>query len=337
MSTRQIADLDLAAASGLVVRGDELLVVADDARCLARYAPDGAPLACLALPGDPLPDDPVERKKHKPDYESLVQLPDGSLLALGSGSKKRRRHGAWIDTALAQARIVDLAPLYEELAQALPGKLNLEGAVVRGRELVLGQRGAGGQGSALLFLELGPFLDQLQSELIRHATGLRVEPLELGALAGVPLRLTDLATGPDGALHFSCAAEATDNAYDDAPCAGSRIGRLDDDLRIAWRVDLPAPLKIEGLAFDAARSRWLAVADAGRSEVAGAVAVVRGVRGGLRRGSVGEAASARCGRSPESAGRLRSARSGPCLTAYNPPHVAPPEEAEDGSYPPSRC
>ncbi len=65
---------------------------------------------------------------------------------------------------------------------------------------------------------------------LRKGTGklaFRLQPYDLGAIDGVPLGFTDAAPLPGGAVLFTAAAEATDNAYDDGACRGSAIGLLD--------------------------------------------------------------------------------------------------------------
>jgi hypothetical protein len=54
-----------------------------------------------------------------------------------------------------------------------------------------------------------------------------IVPLALPDLDGIPLTLTDLAVHPTLGLHFLAAAEATDDPYEDAPCAGSALGVSD--------------------------------------------------------------------------------------------------------------
>jgi hypothetical protein len=260
---QQLGQLDVSAASGLVVQGDELLVVADDERRLARYALDGRALGRSDLPGsgEELPADPLERKKLKPDYESLALLPDASLLALGSGSRKRRRQAAWIDGALIHGVAVDLAPLYDKLERELV-HLNIEGAVVAGGELVLGQRGtAKHRTSALIHLDLAQVMQQLGTGALHGHALISIEEIDLGALDGIAYSLTDLAVDAAGVLHFCAAAEDTDNAVDDGRCAGSIVGSLDAARRVTRLCAVPK-LKIEGLSLDAPRQRWLMVADA---------------------------------------------------------------------------
>ncbi|MGQ0530356.1 MAG: DUF6929 family protein, partial [Panacagrimonas sp.] len=78
--------LSLSAASGLVLREGIVTVLGDDCAALHRYRlHDGAALPSIPLLG--LPVDAVLAKADKPDLEALVDLGNGALLALGSGSR----------------------------------------------------------------------------------------------------------------------------------------------------------------------------------------------------------------------------------------------------------
>ncbi|HEY2736696.1 MAG TPA: hypothetical protein VGI70_22000, partial [Polyangiales bacterium] len=68
LTLRTVAELDVAAASGIVVRGDRLYVVADDELSLAVYTFAGARADSVLLLAGSLPDDPVARKAAKPDF-----------------------------------------------------------------------------------------------------------------------------------------------------------------------------------------------------------------------------------------------------------------------------
>ncbi|MES2819071.1 MAG: hypothetical protein V4812_08835 [Pseudomonadota bacterium] len=254
-----LGHLRLSAASALVCHQQQLWLVADDALCLQHYDLQGQwrgewPL----LPGE-LPADAKARKKVKPDFEAVALLPDGALLALGSGSTPRRRRGCRVLNG--EVRVIDLAPLYLHLETQLQ-ELNLEGAVVQGQTLLLAQRGNGQGGeNALLVLDLPQVLRDLEAGQLSSAALLRSVPLQLGLLDAVPLSLTDLALAPDGRLYFSAAAEATDSSYLDGDCAGSVLGCLDADFALVGLARLEPRAKIEGLAF-APDGGLLLVADA---------------------------------------------------------------------------
>lgn len=255
-----IAALDVSAASGLVALGDRLCVVADDETFLAVFALDGTPLTRIALVADALPATHAERKRHKPDFEALALLPDGCLLALGSGSTEARMRGAWVEPwPGARARSVDLAPLYARLRAEVP-ELNVEGAAVAGDALWLLQRGNGpARFNACIELDLARVLGSLAEHGRLDATALRaITRVTLGDLDGVPLSFTDAVAWPGGGLLFSAAAEDSPDTVADGPCAGSVVGVLSEGRII--RASRVRPLcKIEGIAL-ACRGRDRAAA-----------------------------------------------------------------------------
>lgn len=257
----QVGTLDVAAGSGLVFHGGALVVVADDGLALSRYDLAGAPLGTIRLFEGELPADPIERKRVKPDLEALVQLPDRSLLAVPSGSKRRRCRGARVvGTAVA---IVDFAPLFAALEDEIRG-LNVEGAALLGNALALFTRRTGDEGcNAIIRLRLLDTLAALQQSSPRLTPALLdgVTPVDLGAIGGTPLGFTDATEIDRDTVLFSAAAEATANAIDDGPVAGCVIGRLDARGRVLSRRRVDAPLKIEGLAI-VDRTWVYAVADA---------------------------------------------------------------------------
>jgi hypothetical protein len=139
------------------------------------------------------------------------------------------------------------------------------GAVTWHDTLLLAQRSNGRDpGDAIVVLDLKTVLDDLAQGHLSARALRAVVPVALGDLDGVPLGFTDLAAHAGG-VHFVAAAEATDDPVEDAPCAGSIIGRLDAQFRIAGSARLRPDLKIEGLHHwkgEGARERWLLVADA---------------------------------------------------------------------------
>jgi hypothetical protein len=235
-------------------------VVADDGWRLQRYRLDGTRLTDLPA-GDGAPEAPIA-KPTKPDFEALLELADGHLLALGSGSRPNRERGLLCDPD-GGARPIDLAPLYQRLRSEL-GELDVEGAVRWGGRIALAHRGVGRPSrNALVWID-EPAFGACESSLPASACR-GWAPLALPDLDGVPLSLTDLAVHPEQGLHFLAAAEDTDDAYRDGPCTGSVIGRLDAELRVAWIARLRPDVKAEGLAFwrdDGASGRWLVVSDA---------------------------------------------------------------------------
>jgi hypothetical protein len=243
------ARLDVSAASGLVVSAGCFFVIADDELTLAAYDRDGRPQPRIPLWPGSLPETHTERKRAKPDLEALCELPDGTLLALGSGSTAQRERGALVDLGAGRTvREIELAPLYRTLRDEFP-ELNIEGAVVHDNRLWLAQRGNGqSRSNGVIELDSSAVISGLRRGAI-SADGLRrVHPVVLGDADGIALGLTDLAADAQSGLLFSAAAEDTPNSYDDGACTSSVVGRLGNDGRVleAQRVDTPC--KIEGLA-----------------------------------------------------------------------------------------
>src|SRR5688572_7700516 len=173
--------LDVSAASGLVVRDGVAHVIADDGERLRRYRLDGARLPDVPA-ADGAPEAPIA-KRHKPDFEALLDLPDGRLLALGSGSRPNRERALLFDPRRDLAQALDLAPLYARIRAEL-GELNIEGAARCKDQWVLGHRGAGRTTSALVLLD-GSARDR--EPALTAATCRSIVPLALPDLDGIPL------------------------------------------------------------------------------------------------------------------------------------------------------
>lgn len=252
----------VSAASGIVAPGEWLYVVVDDESALGVFPRAGdEPGRLLALPGERLPNDPVARKKEKPDLEALCVLPPhegaqhGALLALGSGSAAPRHRGfRWpLDARgalLGRPASVDLGPLYAELARHF-AQLNVEGAAVCGDELLVAQRGNSAEGiNAIAVLDLGAVLETLVRDGTLDPGALRaIERHDLPELHGVPASFTDLAALPDGRVVYTACAEATDDPVRDGEFVGAVVGVLGSGaapLEPAHKVEGVWPVPAEG-------------------------------------------------------------------------------------------
>ena len=244
----------VAAASGVVRRGDFAYVIGDDELFLAVFRLSAAeePGALRrALAGD-LPLDHDARGDAKPDLEALTVLPPfadhpyGALLGLGSGSGEGRDRGfVWAlasDGALhGAARAVDLAPLYGRLADHIP-ELNVEGAAVIGERLWLLQRGGGDEAGIVAELSLDDVMTSLRRDLRIDPHELAaVRAYDLGRLDGVPLTFSDATPLADELLVFTASAEGDDGIR------GSVVGTLDPggDVRRLRTID--RRYKVEGV------------------------------------------------------------------------------------------
>jgi hypothetical protein len=250
----------VSAASGLVRIDRTLYVIADDELQLGIFSlDDDKPGQLLRLGARTLELDPVLRKRTKPDFEALVHIPtiDGSkhggLLALGSGSTTQRVVATWIELDARGALTGNfvsftLEHVYAALAREI-GEVNIEGAVVRGEELLLLQRGNKGRGiNALIGFDLRVVQLALHGEAPEAFEPSSIERFELGTVDGVPLGFSDVAALEDGRIVFSAIAEDTADPYADGRFAGAAIGVIDCDKRVAHMARVRERAKIEGIA-----------------------------------------------------------------------------------------
>jgi hypothetical protein len=248
----------LSAASGLVRVRSRLYVVADDELHLGVFdADDTAPLHLVRLFDGELPAAEKARKARKPDLESLLLLPpgddspDGSLLALGSGSRPNRFAGALLrldarGDPLGRARRIDLEPLYRDLAARFDG-LNIEGACIAGDSLLLLQRGLTPADSAAVRFDLAEMLAWIDGRLPGAPRPRSVRAIDLGRANGVPYAFTDGAALPDGSWVFSAVAEDRDDSYRDGPCVAAAIGVCGSDDTLQSIELLEPTRKVEGI------------------------------------------------------------------------------------------
>jgi hypothetical protein len=256
----------LSAASGLVRVGSVLYVVADDELHLGAFKLHGSAPGTLIrlLPGD-LPDALEDRKKQKADFEALTLLPRfpryprGALLALGSGSRKQRRRGVLMKLNEAgvdarSARVIDASKLFDAIEREVDD-LNVEGAVVIGKRLLLMHRGNKSHaGNAIASFDLDAMLESIgQGDSIAKVPMLGIERYDLGGVEGVPLCFTDGAALGDGRLVFAAVAEDTADNYNDGPCRAAAIGTLSATGKLESLHYLDTPHKIEGIHAQSAK------------------------------------------------------------------------------------
>jgi len=244
------------AASGIAPYDDGWLVVQDDAThgCVWRDGAGTALRLFSPVRGLDLFDEASGTKELKPDLEAVVSLPDGRTLALGSGSTPARMRAVLLSEA--SILVAGLAPVYARIADALDvasDQLNLEGACVVGEALRWFQRGVPSAGAPSASVDVA--LDSLLEAAAGAPASVRVSDVrryDLGALAGVPLAVTDAVALPHGLVLVSAAAEDSPSTYDDGPVVGSALAVLDGD-RLVDVAELPLldgeVAKLEGLAL----------------------------------------------------------------------------------------
>lgn len=248
IATRVVRTLDVSAGSGLVLREGSFHVVADDENALYVFSADGATRRIALLPGD-LPGKKSERKKHKADFEILVDLPDHGLLAMGSGSRATRERAVLVDRREG-TMVIDTSSLCACLRETFPD-LNLEGAALVGDEFVLLQRGnRSDRRSALVYLAMHDLQRALVSQRFVVTRAPRIVDLVLGMRDEVPWSCTDLTVLDDGDLLACAVLEDTTDAYQDGPCLGSALVRMAPDGALRWQRQLDTSSKVEGVAVD---------------------------------------------------------------------------------------
>lgn len=249
------------AASGMWVENDTLYVVADDELELGVFdLQSQQPGRALSIIPGELPDDPVQRKKLKPDFESLTRLPvcsrypHGALVAFGSGSTEQRKQGMlWPFAApgqLAEAPLLfPLQALYGALEEEF-ADLNIEGLVIQGDSFKLWQRGNNlNPQSRVVEYRLDDLYALLDTQT--GATAIQpqhIEHYDLGLAEGVPLTFTDAFALDDGRCLFTAAAENTDDSYRDGECVGAAIGLIGPDRQLQGIWPLQPVHKVEGIS-----------------------------------------------------------------------------------------
>jgi hypothetical protein len=250
------------AASALRRLSHRLVIVQDDVDALALRgaAGDVRPVLLPARPsGTRVFDDATGNKHEKLDLEACVVLTDGRVVAFGSGSTAvRERLVVWNDAASAPV-VVAADALYVEVRSAVVDgemRLNVEGAVVAGRRLLLFHRGndvargAAAHVNAVVELARDDFVSWLDSAAAppRVASTTRVD---LGAVNGVPFGFTDAVAVDAGGVVVLACAEDSACAISDGPVLGARVGLLDASalrmVDIYERDGAPTRLKLEGI------------------------------------------------------------------------------------------
>jgi Family of unknown function (DUF6929) len=247
----------VAAASGVVRRGDCIYVIGDDLLQVAVFGlAAGGPGELRRVFAGDLPDDPRLRKERKPDLEALTALPpvagapNGGLLGLGSGSKPSHdRAFFWAfaaDGSLAgQPGTIDLHPVYEAVRGELGGRINIEGAAVFGDCLWLFHRANEGEApNAVAEVELTDLARTLAEDRVLDARELRaLRGYQLGELEGVRACFSDASVLLDNLVCFTASAEDEE----DGSIRGSVVGTIDASGQVRRLRTIDPRWKVEGV------------------------------------------------------------------------------------------
>lgn len=244
----------LAAGSGVACIKDLIYVAADDELSVGVFPRHSAnPGRLFPLFDGVLSSDPKQRKKEKPDLESMCVLPDNAgILMLPSGSKRNRVRGALaaldVNGEIQETHEVDFSELYAELKPHIKG-LNIEGATVFGDQVLLFQRGnSSDKDNAIVSLDFAKFVKSLFAHRqIDPSCIVTVTHCPLHMLMHVPLSFTDACALDDQYIVFTATAEDTTNPYDDGKTVGSVIGILDHNFQVMSQHTINFPDKVEGV------------------------------------------------------------------------------------------
>jgi hypothetical protein len=248
------------AASALRRFGRSLAIVQDDVNALALRDEQGSvrPLPFPCEPGDRRTfDDFIGNKARKLDLEACAALPDGRIVAFGSGASSARETLVVLAPG-GEPALRPASDLYAALRAepAFAGnELNIEGALAGAAGLLLFQRATGSGHRAETVNAIGALdLDEFVLWLDRAGLAPRlaaVTPVQLGEVAGRKLGFTDAAALEDGRIAVLACAEDSADALSDGAVLRCRFGLLDGrDLRMTDVVDArgePTHLKLEGI------------------------------------------------------------------------------------------
>jgi hypothetical protein len=264
------------AASALSRFAGRLVIVQDDVNALAVRDTDGVVRPVLLPPhasGRRVFDDEHGNKLDKLDLEACVTLPDGRLVAFGSGSTPAREQLVVLSPRRDSPSLVAAAAFYRELRAAVTADgapLNVEGAVVAGDRLEVFHRGNDlGDGrrapqSAIAEVDCARFVAWLDGRDATFPAVTRVTTVDLGDVDGIPFGFTDAVAIDERHVVVLACAEDSASAIDDGPVLGCRVGLRDaQGLRLVDVHDSagePTRLKLEGIELRAGTSTEFDVA-----------------------------------------------------------------------------
>lgn len=196
----------------------------------------------------------AERKKHKPDLESLsvVSINNKSFLHLmPSLSKENRCYGYLIElndqakVPSADLFIKVLELNYESLLQELKlakCEINIEGHLFHESKLLLFNRGHVSSPSQILVFDYN--FNTYQAKLKQ------IESVDLGAYEGYAIHWTDVCWKSVDSIYFCASVEKVDNAFDDGEVLASFIGEYHlETKKCASLKKIVNSEKIEGLSL----------------------------------------------------------------------------------------
>lgn len=247
---KEVMTLPVSAASGLLRIGEDFYTVSDDELRIYKI-PKNQKIESFQLISGALPEDHKERKKKKPDFESLYFY-QNKIFAMPSMSKPNRIKSVSFDPKSLDVEIKDLTTLHEK-ASKIVDELNIEGSAIVKDELWLFQRGNGEKGLSGI-LKVNP----------KDMSIITFQKIELGKMKDHNLGFTD-AVLKDNHIYFLAVVETAKSTYEDGKYLGAMLGKMDLSGKILKTMEVKSEFKPEGLVIES--SDIFIVTDADNREI----------------------------------------------------------------------
>ena len=182
----------------------------------------------------------------------MSAMPDGALLAVGSGSTPSRDLAVLIELD-PFGRLTDrlhrrsLSPLFDPLRERL-GDVNIEGAFTLDGELVLLSRAnSSAPDNHVARVTMEAVTPWLAGTSASPVTPISVTTFRIGEIDGIPLGVTDGAPHPEDGWVFSAAAEDTPDSYNDGTLVGAVVGIVNRRGEVIYLARIDPAAKVEGI------------------------------------------------------------------------------------------
>lgn len=246
----------VSATSGIVKNLEKYFLISDHEHSLYSFSMKDENLSATPILDGVLTGNQEERKKLKPDFESLAYLddkqwpPHGALVVWPSGSTPERMRAVTLPFdakgALQKPLLSNILPLADKM-KCKAHELNMEGLTTQGDMALIFQRGNKKDGKNGIFrMPVDALVRGLKSGQWpeRHD----FEKYKLGKLNGVKLSLTDAVDTRYGLLALAV-AEDTDSSTADGAIHGTVLMKLfNKKSQVLAHFD--QAVKLEGMVVD---------------------------------------------------------------------------------------
>lgn len=247
---KELMTLPVSAASGLLRIGEDFYTVSDDELKLYKITRHQKIESYQLIAGH-LPNEHKERKKQKPDFESLY-FDQNKVFAMPSLSKPNRVKAATFDVKSLDVEVKDLSKFYEKASQMVED-LNIEGSALVQNELWLFQRGNGEKG-----------LNGILKVKPENMSIITFQKIDLGKMKNQNLGFTDVVLKGNH-IYFLAVVETTKSTYDDGKYLGAMLGKMDLSGKILNTIEVKSEFKPEGLVIES--NEIFIVTDADNREI----------------------------------------------------------------------